>query len=251
MGMPMKFEWNYFHGKWTYQNERTSKGWIGSRVLENGTTIVFDVFINEHDGTSRGDTHCSLESAKAELLNSVISSKEKQETKTEVEANMSTQDLRLMPIGPPKKRILQALGSSDCVAATCSMIVGCELKDAHAWAGTEIGEPWHDCIAAAFLLSRGFWMGYGVGLEIPTAIEESWVFTSEKRLKDQPCYMAVQSRTNPEYSHAVFWDGRVVWDPHPLAGDGEPLANYMVSDFWPLYKLPFLMSRRLSRLRMI
>ena len=163
---------------------------------------------------------------------------------------MSTQDSTLLEVGPPKQRVLQALGSSDCVAATCAMIAGETLEEAHAWAGTKLGEPWHDCIAAAFLLSRGIWMGYGIGLVEPMVVDPEWQFSNSGKLTDQPCYMAVRSRSDPEGSHAVFWDGRVVWDPHPWAEDAEPLENYEVSDFWPLFRLPYQMKRRMAKLRL-
>jgi hypothetical protein len=163
---------------------------------------------------------------------------------------MSTQDSTPLEVGPPKQRVLQALGSSDCVVATCAMITSTTLEEAHAWAGTSLGEPWHDCVAAAYLLKNGIWMGYGIGLDEPMKVEADWNFSNDGKLLGQPAYMAVRSKSDPEGSHAVFWDGNVVWDPHPWAGDAEPLDNYEVSDFWPLFKLPYLMAKRMSNLRL-
>lgn len=157
-----------------------------------------------------------------------------------------------MQSGPPRNgRVTQNLGSADCVVCVCAMIAGIPKMEAHKWAGTKEDEPWHDAFAAAFLLSRGIFMGMGVGLPDPIQIEKDWIWSSDIVLEDTPCYMAVKSK-NPDadYDHAVFWDGQMVWDPHPQMESPLPLSEYLVSDFWPLYNMPYLIRKKLSNLRL-
>lgn len=152
---------------------------------------------------------------------------------------MKGADAYYLPAFPPKNgRVLQAEGSSDCATAVCAMIVGCTLLEAHEWAGSEPGSPWHDVVAAAFLLRHGVFMGLGFGMQEFLRIEATDSFVQEFCLDQKACYMGVRSRREPDGLHAVYWDGYVVWDPNPSMPDAVPLSEYEVSDFYPLLRAP-------------
>lgn len=156
-----------------------------------------------------------------------------------------------LPALPPKNgRVLQAEGSSDCAVAVCAMIVGCTMAEAHEWAGTEPGSPWHDVVAAAFLLRHGVFLGLGFGMEDFLRVEPTDTFVQEFVLEGKACYMGVRSKRDPEGLHAVYWDGYVVWDPNPSAPDAAPLSDYEVSDFFPLLRAPRETAVLMSGLRL-
>ncbi len=51
---------------------------------------------------------------------------------------------------------------------------------------------------------------------------------------DHPAYVGVRSERLAGKGHAVFWDGKQVWDPNPKAEDGRPLTDYAIECWWPL-----------------
>lgn len=156
-------------------------------------------------------------------------------------------------LGSPRKRVVQPAGSCECAVAVACMIVGCELEQAHAWMGTEPGEPWHDGQVQLFLLNSGVSFNMGIGLIEPDTCFPNDILQRDMTFEGQPGYVSVNGSAckrcaGPEgplqyceycdttgfMSHAVYWDGSLMWDPSPYVDGPQFLQSYVVRDFWAL-----------------
>ena len=56
------------------------------------------------------------------------------------------------------------------------------------------------------------------------------------QLTDQPAFVGVKSERFDGKGHAIYWDGKQVWDPNPESPDGRALSSYCVEFWWPLIR---------------
>lgn len=55
-------------------------------------------------------------------------------------------------------------------------------------------------------------------------------------LQDNPAIVTVQSKRLPGCYHMIYWDGSMILDPSPDAGDDPPWSDYRVLEWWPVIR---------------
>lgn len=58
----------------------------------------------------------------------------------------------------------------------------------------------------------------------------------EFKLKDFPALVIVKSEDGLS-EHAIYWDGKQVWDPNPMVQNGRDLNKYKILTWYPIIKL--------------
>jgi hypothetical protein len=94
-------------------------------------------------------------------------------------------------------------------------------------------EPFTMLQLYAFMLDRGFLCGMAF-----KPLERIGEFTPDEvrmslKIEGQPALLKVASE-EPQWEHAVYWDGYKVWDPRIDKRDGKPLCEYEISLWVPI-----------------
>lgn len=105
-----------------------------------------------------------------------------------------------------------------CLACCAAMITGQPLAEVFRELGHDGAERHFRFLEVAAYLNRH---GFHLGLH-----------RLEHAPPRHPALLIVRSY-NGSGSHAVFWDGREVWDPEP-ANQGRRLRDYAVTEWWPI-----------------
>ena len=56
-------------------------------------------------------------------------------------------------------------------------------------------------------------------------------------IKDSRAIVIVKSNYNADETHAVYWDGKMIWDPDPGVDDGLELSSYEILAWYPVTKI--------------
>lgn len=107
---------------------------------------------------------------------------------------------------------------SDCCAAVAAMLTGTTITEFK----EKFGPP----------PSLGYW-----NTQLFDYAEKYNLFISDwyegkhfrgKLRRGQKAYITVVSERYPDKSHAIFWDGFKIYDPHPSVKDGRDIKTYKV-----------------------
>lgn len=146
----------------------------------------------------------------------------------------------------------QNSGDQDCVAVVAAMITGKTPQDFKA---TIKGEsPYSDMDFCKYLFGEGFICGFGIGeeqlcdqIDVTDSNSEGQEFLLQQKelspefkiniefkLKDFPAYVVVESQSDPTKEHAIYWDGKQIYDPNPLVPNGMNLNKYKILRWFPI-----------------
>lgn len=135
----------------------------------------------------------------------------------------------------------QIPGSKNCVAVVAAMATNTTveeveefMKDSECLKRTG---GYCDSDIFKYLMSKGFCPGTNYwNNEGDKVITEDTQIQVQIRIKDVPAYIVVQSETREDWTHAIFWDGKQVWDPKSDAQDGRPLSDYKIYAWIPIFR---------------
>lgn len=129
--------------------------------------------------------------------------------------------------------IRQGIGEGTCSGCVAAMITGETLDDVYEYMGSWV-IPFHTGKIFSYLLSRGVIPGYCVN-SLSKQFDSKNEFNGYKLdlSTSQPAYVIVDNE-RPSKPHAIYWDGRLVWDPQ-LTGPTADLHNYKIVSWTPLY----------------
>jgi len=134
----------------------------------------------------------------------------------------------------------QIAASKNCVAIVACMATGCRVYDVDLFLGinsAEIGIT--DYEFYKFMLHKGYCLGIGIEAKWDEGLHVSdmdSILVLEYKVGSYPAFIIVKSETNPEYAHAIYWDGKQVWDPNPVVEDGRPISDYEIYRWFPIIK---------------
>lgn len=124
----------------------------------------------------------------------------------------------------------------DCVAAVAAMATETTLAQFKFEVDEHSDGGYSDIDFIAYCARHGVLVGgmaYGPDDDLITeAVAQGYL----KIMIDQPEYVGCQSERFPGKEHALYWDGKKVWDPNPDVLDGRPLPEYKINFWWPLLK---------------
>lgn len=130
------------------------------------------------------------------------------------------------------RNLKQEAGSKNCVAVVAAMAFDCEVKEFEDFIGKS-GEGYKDSDFARFAIHKNFMIG--MPFSFIEDIDDELVCRIS--IHDAPAYLVVQSENHENKKHAVYWDGKNVWDPNPTAADNRPLSDYQIYFWYPILKL--------------
>lgn len=128
---------------------------------------------------------------------------------------------------------------SSCVACVAAMITRTTPEDFIRFVQelhpTErVGPPYSDIDLALYLLEFNIVMGAGAP-QIRKVESGDLVAEIAFAINEYPAYVSVKSSEN--FEHALYWDGRQLWDPNPSSRDGMDPLSYTIVGWWPLIQL--------------
>lgn len=130
---------------------------------------------------------------------------------------------------------------SSCVACVAAMITRTSPEDFVRYVQalhplTPVKPPYSDIDLAKFLLE--FEIIMGAGAPVLSKGQEGEIYA--QLIFDVslfPAYVSVKSERDPRFEHAVFWDGKKIWDPNPNVPDGRDPLSYAIVGWWPLVQV--------------
>jgi hypothetical protein len=140
--------------------------------------------------------------------------------------------------GDNMQTIKQGFYDGMCVVCCVAMATGSTVEEVYEFLndGRVHGDPMCDADEAMFLLSRGWIRGGEFDLHMFDSFDESKELSF--RLEGKPAIIDVESRTNPDVGHAIFWDGSCLRDPNPRMGETSEFSDYNFLRAIPLVKVP-------------
>lgn len=130
----------------------------------------------------------------------------------------------------------QLVGSNNCVAVTAAMATGCLPEDfENRWGNVS---PYSDEQFLAFMLELGY--GLAVGAQwVPKEFDpKESVINIKVDLEKFAAYVVVKSLNVVEQTHALYWDGKQLFDPSPDIPNGKPWDFYDIVLIFPFTKIP-------------
>ncbi len=129
----------------------------------------------------------------------------------------------------------------DCIACVCCMITNKSLKYFKEWHTKNINkerpEGYTDYDIYYYLVVHGYILGIGVQPRNNHIDSENDILTAEIKPFGLPAYLAVKSERCYWAGHAIYWNGRQVFDPNPEVLDGRPLSDYKIKVWTPVIKM--------------
>ena len=125
--------------------------------------------------------------------------------------------------------------SKNCVAVVAAMACGCLPEDFEIKIGHK--PPYNDIEFIYFLgeLNYGFLMGFK---DIQEFDPKKQTLRMVVDLEDWAAYIIVKSEINNAMPHAIYWDGKQIYDPNPLVENGRPFSDYKILTITPFTKEP-------------
>jgi len=125
------------------------------------------------------------------------------------------------------KPIKQVLGDKRCVACVSAMATDTtveefeafmqELQSVYSFINTEA--PYGDIEMNLYLMRYGLKLG-------DTKYPNSDGFPDSK-----PASVTVKSENYPGINHAIYWNGKQIFDPSPKSENGRPFSDYKVVEW--------------------
>jgi len=117
---------------------------------------------------------------------------------------------------------------SDCVPAVAAMATGTTLAEATGEMREHPDGGYDDLELLLYCARRGFLAG-ALQWDVDDRGGEAMLLPL-----NHPAYVVVKSERLEGKLHAIYWDGKQVWDPNPDAKDGRPLSEYDKEIWWPI-----------------
>ena len=118
--------------------------------------------------------------------------------------------LRIQPVKQEEK--------TDCCAAVAAMLTGTSIKDFKKMFGPAPKNGYWNCNVLDYAEKHNIFL-------------VDWYEKKSYRgrlRKNQKAYVTVVSERYPEKTHAIYWDGNQIYDPHPEVEDGRDIRTYDV-----------------------
>ena len=121
----------------------------------------------------------------------------------------------------------QMLDEKRCVSCVAAMATGTTIEEFENFIGSD--PPYSDADLCKYLLHKNYVLG-GQGFTNlqEVTLDEDTLLRTEWQMRNIPCYLVVESETQTEAPHAIYWDGEKVWDPNPRTQDGRILRSYKI-----------------------
>jgi hypothetical protein len=133
------------------------------------------------------------------------------------------------------RELKQRAGSFNCVAVVAAMATGCLPEDFENRFKKDA--PYCDMEFFLFIWEMGYGLIMGFA-GINGFNPKKQRIQADIDLEDYYAYIAVKSESNSDLTHAIFWNGKQVYDPNPMVRNGRPLTDYEVLKIYPFTKEP-------------
>jgi len=145
--------------------------------------------------------------------------------------------------------VKQGPDSTDCLAVVAAMITKKPLSDFKSQYKPDSTGCYSEKQLCDYLLHNGWGRVMGVGFhpENYKIAGKNPKMLAEIKIKGQPAYVVVKSERLKEGLHAIYWDGKCVYDPNPLTKDGRKLSTYKILSWFPIQKLEQSEMRKLVK----
>jgi len=146
----------------------------------------------------------------------------------------------------------QNSGDKRCVAIVTALATKRPVKDFEDWCNHK--PPYSELEMATFLFMNGLACNLGLGKdyfysEIDVSDSEGkeillspkFELTAEHevtisfKIKDIPAIFIVESGSDE--THALYWDGEMLYDPNPMTPNGRPFSSYKILKYFPIIKV--------------
>ncbi len=124
----------------------------------------------------------------------------------------------------------------DCVAVVAAMATGTTLAQVKAEVDEHPEGGYSDIDFIAYCARHGIVAGAWQWAPDTKAAEQAMDMGGLLIRMDHPAYVGVRSERREGKGHAIYWDGKQVWDPNPDTSDGRPLSSYQIDLWWPLLR---------------
>lgn len=128
-----------------------------------------------------------------------------------------------------------------CVAAMATRTTPNDFVDflKREFPGEEIKPPYHDKYFQRYLLEFNMIVGVGLGhIDYVKNSDNEYLGFAAYPLHRSAALISVRL-DNEAIEHALFWDGKKIWDPDPNTEDGRDPLSYNIAGWWPITCLNF------------
>ena len=150
----------------------------------------------------------------------------------------------------------QNTGDDNCIAAVAGMVTGTTMREFIQFHKSERA-PYSIRQFCEYLLKKGFTCSLGIDgeqfydeidvadtesvkkpeiIKNPRELNPTTEVELKFRLGDYPALFIVKAETGKETIHAIYWDGKEIWDPNPGSANGRPLTDYDILFYYPIIK---------------
>lgn len=140
-----------------------------------------------------------------------------------------------MPPTLQDENLKQEIGSKNCVAVVAAMAFSSTVLEFEQFAKRSEEGSFKDSDLIKFGISKGYYVGAGFDFPFANGVNNKIVAVHD--INNSPAYLIVESESNPDKTHALYWDGQKIFDPNPLVNDGRPIKEYNVLGWYPIHKI--------------
>jgi hypothetical protein len=130
----------------------------------------------------------------------------------------------------------QEIGSKNCLAIVGCMITNTQVADFEKICGKCPDDGYHPLDLYKFLIRYDIVLGVGYNIENVKIGDNTDIIETEFNIRSMPAFVSVASDNYAGKKHAIYWDGKQIFDPNPLVEDGLPLSYYKIDTWFPIDK---------------
>jgi len=137
-----------------------------------------------------------------------------------------------------KFSLKQKPGSVNCYGVAAAMALNIPIEEITNELLPSIA-PYNDRDIYRLMLSHGYVCGVILSYKSrKNQFSEYDTLGFRMTLAETEAFIIVASETQPApTTHAIYWDGKKVFDPNPLVENGRALKTYNITDIIPITKL--------------
>lgn len=130
----------------------------------------------------------------------------------------------------------QLPGSINCYSVCMAMALGKSVEEIESKLLPAIA-PYSDQDMYRLMIQYGYSVGF-----IFSNIPYSKLFNEDNvgfqfRIKDIEAFIAVESETIKNGSHAIYWRNNKVYDPNPNTENGRDISSYRITEILPVWEM--------------